>query len=78
MAKDYVDAKLRGSVGDCIPVLRLSKGFVLGTIELKDSDQIFMASSPSVMDNADYWNYIINDGDGNVYVINSIDLDFDI
>jgi len=77
--KDYVDCKLRGEQGDCVAVLRLSSGGMLEdhlTIGIEDT--IYGASSPSVMDDADEWNYIITDWQGNVYAINSINLDFNV
>ena len=74
MSKDWVDAELNCKVGETVSAINLNTGEE--TRLEKTEDQPFMASSPSIMDNA-MWNYIICDADGNVYAVQSIDLDFD-
>lgn len=79
--KDYVDARLMGKPGDMIPVLRLSAGGLLEDhliVSEDDDENLVLASSPSVMDDADYWNYIISDCKGGVFAIHSANLDFEV
>jgi hypothetical protein len=79
--KDYVDAKFYNArKGDYIPAIRLSAGGELDThIIVEDPEEIFSVSAPSTMDNADDFNYILeNHLDGGCYIVRSIDLDFDI
>ncbi len=79
--KDYVDAKfLNAKEGDLIPAINLSAFGELEThIEVKDPDEIYSVSSPSTMDNADNFNYILeNHLDDGCYIVQSADLDFEV